>query len=204
MLIYMMIIHMSIMKKTQTLPDANAEITKGALISLASDVPPVRRVPLALARRFFQICNAVAAQTLAEDQLQPLQFAVMAYVNRKIGEPGIDQTSLAARMGIDRNSASKLVLELQEKKLLLTKVSALDRRARQLWLTPRGERLYLHLAPLAFADQSEILKPLNPEDRDRFLDMLLCVIEGNRALARPGAARRKRGSALSPPPTHKL
>jgi MarR family transcriptional regulator, lower aerobic nicotinate degradation pathway regulator len=204
MFIIMMIIHMSIMKKTKILLNATAPTTEGALVSLASDAPPVRRVPLALARRFFQICNAVAAQTVADDQLLPLQFAVMAYVNRDIGEPGIDQTSLAARMGIDRNSTSKLVLELQEKKLLVTRVSALDRRARQLWLTPRGERLYLRLAPLAYADQFEILKPLKPEERERFLDMLLCVIEGNRALARPGAARRKRGSALVPPPAKPL
>ena len=62
---------------------------------------PIRRVPIALARRFVQICTAVVADTLDDDDLSPQQYAVIAYVG---DEPDIDQAGIAARIGIDRNT----------------------------------------------------------------------------------------------------
>src|SRR5258708_12384150 len=70
---------------------------------------PIRRVPIALARRFVQICLAVAAETLEGDDLTPLQFAVLANLN---DESDVDQNSLAARLGVDRNTASVLLDQL--------------------------------------------------------------------------------------------
>ena len=165
------------------------------MLKLEHAVPAVRRVPLALARRFFQICTAAAAQSIAEAELTPLEFAVMAYVNRAVGEPGIDQSTLAARLGIDRNSTSLMVARLLAKGLLETRINAEDRRARLLWLTPRGEKLHARLYPRAYADQLSVLDALNPTERETLLDLLVRVIEGNLPLARPGAGRRKRGSA---------
>ena len=57
-----------------------------------------------------------------------------------------------------------------------------------------GEKLYSRLQPTSYADQLSILNPLKPLEREKFLDLLVRVIEGNRALARPGAGRRKRRS----------
>ena len=164
------------------------------MLKLQRAAPAVRRVPLALARRFFQICTAAAAQSIAEAELTPLEFAVMAYINRAVGEPGIDQSALAARLGIDRNSTSLLVARLLAQGLLETRINAEDRRARLLWLTPRGEKLHARLYPRAYADQLHILDALKPAERETLLDLLVRVIEGNRPLARPGAGRRKRGS----------
>ena len=164
------------------------------MLKLEHAVPAVRRVPLALARRFFQICTVAAAQSIAEAELTPLEFAVMAYVNKAVGEPGIDQSTLAARLGIDRNNTSLLVARLLAKGLLETRINAEDRRARLLWLTPRGEKLHARLYPRAYADQLRILDALNPTERETLLDLLVRVIEGNLPLARPGAGRRKRGS----------
>ena len=165
------------------------------MLTLENAAPAVRRVPLALARRFFQICTVTAAQSLAETDLTPLEFAVMAYINKAVGEPGIDQTALAARIGIDRNNTSLLVSQLVAKGLLETRISANDRRTRLLWLTPRGEKLHARLYPLAGADQLRILDAaLEPAEREMLLDLLVRVIQSNRQLARPGAGRRKRGS----------
>lgn len=170
----------------------------GPMLKLQRAAPAVRRVPLALARRFFQICTAVAAQSLAEAELTPLEFAVMAYVNKAVGEPGIDQSTLAARLGIDRNNTSLLVARLLAKGLLETRINAEDRRVRLLWLTPRGEKLHARLYPRAYVDQLRILDTLNPDERETLLDLLVRVIEGNLPLARPGAGRRKRGSVSGP------
>jgi DNA-binding MarR family transcriptional regulator len=161
-------------------------------------VPPVRRVPLALARRFFQICTGAAAESVGDADLTPLEFAVLAYVNERVGEPDIDQSSLAERLGVDRNNTSLLVDRLEAKGLLDRRVSGEDRRARLLRLTARGEKLHDRLYPKAFAGQQRILAVLKPAEREVLLDLLMRVIEGNRELARPGAGRRKRTSRQPP------
>jgi DNA-binding MarR family transcriptional regulator len=159
-----------------------------------ADAPPIRRVPLALARRFFQICNTVDAEAVAEADLTPLEFAVMAYVNSTDGEPDIDQRGLAERVGVDRNTTSLLVRRLEAKGLLEQRVSETDRRARLIRLTRRGESLFRKLHPEALAAQEQILAFLEPAERELLLDLLLRVIEEYRHLARPGAGRRKRTS----------
>jgi len=176
-----------------------AEIVAGRLVRFDRTVPPVRRIPLALARRFFQICTTAAAESVGAAGLTPLEFAVMAYVNRLVGEPDIDQISLAARLGIDRNSTSLLVERLEAKGLLERRVNGADRRARLLRLTPSGERLHRQLYSRAFAGQQRILAPLSAAERETLLDLLVRVIESNRALARPGTGRRKRGSVRAEP-----
>jgi DNA-binding MarR family transcriptional regulator len=159
-----------------------------------SHAPPIRRVPLALARRFFQICNTVGAEAVAEADLTPLEFAAMAYVNSTDGEPGIDQRGLAERVGVDRNTTSLLVRSLEAKGLLEQRVSETDRRARLIRLTPQGETLFRKLHPDALAAQKQILAFLEPAERELLLDVLVRVIDEYRHLARPGAGRRKRNS----------
>lgn len=153
---------------------------------------PVHRIPNALARRFFQICTAATADAVADAGLTPLEFAAMAYLNADIGEPDIDQSSLADRLGIDRNSTSLLVSSLESKGLLGRRVSSADRRSRLIRLTRRGETLFRRLEPGALRGQQAILEVLGPDERDQLLELLARVIEGNRHLARPGAGRRKR------------
>lgn len=165
----------------------------GAVVH-AEEWPPIRRVPLAIARRFFQICNTAAAEAVAKADLTPLEFAVMAYVNSLDGEPDLDQGSLAARVGVDRNTMSLLVRSLQSKTLLEQRVSATDRRARVIRLTARGEKLFAELHPAALARQEQVLAVLPAAERELLLDLLLRVIEENQDLARPGAGRRKRNS----------
>jgi DNA-binding MarR family transcriptional regulator len=166
---------------------------KDATVQL-TDGPPIRRVPVALARRFFQICNTAGAEAVAEAGLTPLEFAVMAYVNSTDGEPDIDQGGLAARLGVDRNTTSLLVRSLDAKGLLEQRVSESDRRARLIRLTRRGERLFTKVHPGALASQQQVLAVLQPAERDLLLDLLVRVIDENQHLARPGAGRRKRNA----------
>jgi DNA-binding MarR family transcriptional regulator len=161
------------------------------LVRFERAVPPVRRNPMALARRLFQICTTATAEALDGFDLTPLQYAVIAYVQV---EPDLDQSGLAARLGIDRNNASLLVEQLEAKGLLSRRVNGADRRARLLRLTPRGEKLRARVQPVTHAGQQRLLSVLEPAERELLLDMLVRVIEGNRPLARPGTGRRKRGS----------
>ncbi len=139
------------------------------MVDLGPAVPPVRRVVTALARRFNQICVTMVADSVAAADLTPLQFAVLAYLNKRDGQCGIDQNSLAARLGIERSHVSLLVEELGTRGLVDRQVNGADRRARVLQLTC---------------------------EREVLLDLLLRIIRRNGAYARPGAGRRKRGSCL--------
>jgi DNA-binding MarR family transcriptional regulator len=161
------------------------------LVQFNREVPPVRRIPVALARRFFQICTAASAESLASADLTPLQFAAMAYLNPKTGEPNIDQNSLASRLGVDRATTSHLVDQLATKGLLERSVNGDDRRARQLRLTARGEKVHRRARPEAVAAQERILSCLSPSERELLLDLLQHVIASNWSLARPGAGRRR-------------
>jgi DNA-binding MarR family transcriptional regulator len=154
--------------------------------------PPVRRVPLALARRFLQICTTAGAEAVSSAGLTPQEFAVMAYVNPTDGEPDLDQSALAARLGVDRNSTSLLVGSLEAKGLVTRRVSNTDRRARLVRLTPKGERLLDKLHPPALELQQQILGVLDPAERELFMDLLVRVIEANADRARPGTGRRER------------
>jgi DNA-binding MarR family transcriptional regulator len=149
---------------------------------------------MALARRLFQICTTATAEALEGFDLTPLQYAVLAYVQ---AERDLDQSGLAARLGVDRNNASLLVEQLEARGLLSRRVNGADRRARLLRLTPRGEKLRARVQPVTYAGQQRLLSVLAPAERELLLDLLVRVIEGNRALARPGTGRRKRGSVQS-------
>jgi DNA-binding MarR family transcriptional regulator len=177
-------------------PKRSSDPTKPIFLS---DGVPVRRSPAAVARRFFQICTTATVETLAGEDLTPLQFGVLAYLNRETGEPDLDQNGLAARLGIDRASTSQIVDELEARGLVDRRVNGADRRARLLRLTPRGEKLQARLQPVSSARQTRIFASLSSAERELLLDLLIRVIQTNPTLARPGAARRKRGFRKSLP-----
>src|ERR1700761_5493444 len=76
------------------------------LVQFGATVAPVRRAATPLARRFHQMCMGLQADVLTPAGLTELQYSVMAYLNRQDGEPGIDQNSLAVRLGVERSHAS--------------------------------------------------------------------------------------------------
>jgi DNA-binding MarR family transcriptional regulator len=155
---------------------------------------PVLRLATPLARRFFQICQAVVADSLAEADLVPLQYGTLAYLNKQTGEPGIDQAGLAARLGVDRNNVGVILTQLEERDLVERRIDALDQRARRLFLTATGEKLYQQLQAKNAVANERILAPLSRRERELLLDFLVRVIQANAIYARPGAGRRRRGS----------
>jgi DNA-binding MarR family transcriptional regulator len=168
-------------------------LERAVTVCFGSDASPIRRAPVPVARRFYQICLAMVAETLVEADLTSLQYGVLVYLSTQHGgEPGIDQNGLAARLGVDRNNASLLVEELANRGLVERRINGADRRARQLYLTPKGEKLFARLRPANLAANARILEPLTPREREMLLDLLIRVIEANAAYARPGAGRRKR------------
>ncbi len=165
---------------------------RSIVVELGPGIPPVRRVATALARRFYQICVTLSANSVAAADLTPLQFAVLACLNKRNGEPGIDQNGLAARLGIERSHVSLLVEELGKRGLVERRVNGADRRARILRLTSKGEGVFDRLRGKNTAANERVLDPLSAKERELLFDLLIRVIKQNTAYARPGAGRRKR------------
>jgi DNA-binding MarR family transcriptional regulator len=159
---------------------------------------PVLRLATPLARRFFQICQAMVADSLAEVDLLPLQYGTLAYLNRQTGEPGIDQAGLAARLGIDRNNVGVILTELEVRGLVERRIDSTDQRARRLYLTAKGEKLYQQQQANNAAANERILAPLSTRERELLLDCLVRVIQANAMYARPGAGRRRRDARPIP------
>ena len=157
------------------------------VVMLANGVP-VQRIPVSLARRFNQLCMAVAAEVAAEEDLTALQLGVLTYLRDK---PGLGQNDLAARLGIDRSNTSLLLDQLEQRGLVERRVNGSDRRANLVHLTQLGTEVRERLRPKGGVAQAHILEPLAPDDRERFLDMLIEIIDANEIYVRPGAARRK-------------
>ena len=141
--------------------------------------PPWHGVPTAIARRFHQICAAKTSEVVGAAGLTPLQYGVLLHLSELTGKPGIEQSALAERINVDRNTASLLVEQLVTKGLVERQVNGADRRARLLSLTPQGETLYARLRPAHLIANQSILAPITPRERKLLLGLLIRVIEGN-------------------------
>jgi DNA-binding MarR family transcriptional regulator len=121
-----------------------------------------------LIRRLQQQSTQVfQAQTQAAGlDLTSVQFAALDAIAQ---QPGIDQASLAATISFDRATIGGVIDRLESKGLVQREVSAQDRRARQLYLTPDGAQLLAASRPVVEALQADILAPLSPAEGAAFL-----------------------------------
>jgi DNA-binding MarR family transcriptional regulator len=156
--------------------------------------PPLPRVPALLARRFQHVCSTMISDSIAGGGVVQIEYASLIALEI---EPGIDQRRLADAVGIDPSNASLVVERLHSLGLIERRVSVIDRRARELFLTPKGRALWRKLRVKGKVANAKILAPLAPHERELFLDMLIRVIQGNWAHARPGGGRRKRSSTTT-------
>jgi len=172
------------------MPPASSDLSKNRP---SPDRVPIRSAPAPLARRFQQICMSIVATALQGSGVVQLEYALLVFIDE---ESGIDQQTLADAMGIARNNVSVTIDQLEKKGLVERRINGADRRARELYLTTKGKQLRRRTQPKIRAANERILAPLKTAEQKLFIAMLIRLIEGNRAYARPGAGRRKRGSLL--------
>ena len=92
---------------------------------------------------------------------------------------------------MDRASVGHLVDELEALGFVERRINGADRRARELYLTPTGEKLRRRLRPKLLAAQARVLSVLKPAEQDQLINLLTRVIEANAEHVRPGAGRRR-------------
>lgn len=164
---------------------------KPVRLIMASDGVPIRRAVAPLVRRLQQICLSVIAKALADAELVQLEYALLIFVD---DVPGISQQTLSEALGIDRNNVSLIVDKLEARGLLKRTVNGADRRARELYITPQGKKLWRRCRLRVLKANDGVLACLSAREKELFLDMLVRVVNANKMHARPGGGRRKHGS----------
>lgn len=136
-----------------------------------------------LIRRLQQAAVALFMEATRAQDLTPVQFAALAAVQR---EPGMDQRSLARRIGFDTSTTGGVIDRLEGRGLMTRSASATDRRVRLLHLTDAGRDLLEQAVPAMLGAQERILQPLPESQRANFVSMLRTLVGGHSTGAQTG------------------
>ena len=120
-------------------------------------------------RRAHQTAVSVFAAATAKLNITTSQYGILHVM---VLIAGLDQITLARLVGLDRSTTS-LVLGLLEQRGLIERAQhETDRRRRVLKITAAGRQLHESAqGPVALAI-SALMKPIAPNERGRFLDLL--------------------------------
>ncbi|MDZ7812497.1 MAG: MarR family transcriptional regulator [Ideonella sp.] len=132
-------------------------------------------------RRLHQIAVAVFLQETEAHGVTPVQFAALQAV---ANTPGLDQRSLAARIGLDTSTLANVVDRLETRGWMQRNASPEDKRVRLLSLTHEGEQLLTGVLPDMHRAQERILAPLPKAERKEFMRMLRTLVDANNELSR--------------------
>ena len=132
-------------------------------------------------RRMQQIAVAIFLEETGAFGVTPVQFAALQAVRR---QPGLDQRTLAASIGLDTSTIAGVLDRLERRELIQRSSSPDDRRVRLLTVTPAAEGLLDELVPHMLRAQQRMLAPLPAADRPRFMAMLKTLVSANNELSR--------------------
>ena len=136
-----------------------------------------------LARRFQQIAVAVFQTEMDAigSDITPVQYAALAAV---AAMPGIDQATLAGEIAFDRTTITGVIDRLEAKGLMSRQVSAKDRRARVLAITPDGQTMLERIRPAVEAAQHQMTRGLTAEETETLMHLLHKAVDNANALSR--------------------
>ncbi|MGS0756059.1 MarR family winged helix-turn-helix transcriptional regulator [Roseateles sp. GG27B] len=132
-------------------------------------------------RRLQQIAVGIFMDETADVNVTPVQFALLFAASR---QAGLDQRTLAGKIGLDTSTIGAVVDRLESRELIERKVSPDDKRVRLLSVTPAGEQLLQGVMPAMLRAQDRMLAPLPEADRSTFMAMLKRIVEENNTWSR--------------------
>src|ERR1700722_12018620 len=137
---------------------------------------PLFRRPGFLVRRLHQIYVAIYFQNCERFGTTPVQSSVMQVL---LAHPGMAQIALAGEIGIDRTTASSVLSRLEARGIVKREADPDDRRTKRAYLTPAGKAMLQDMQSSIEAAHRELVKPLDPAEREQFLEQLLCLVQAN-------------------------
>lgn len=143
----------------------------------------IYQMPGNLIRRLHQISTSVFAERTKElgvDITAPQFAALMILSDHK----AIDQATLAGMIALDRTTIGGVIERMLAKDWLTRSTSQIDRRAKVLELTAKGQTLLAQLKPIVHDMQKDILPGLSADERDTFIRLAQKAAETGNTLSR--------------------
>lgn len=137
--------------------------------------------PGSLIRRAHQIATSIFFEECAQYETTPLQHAVLWRVAH---HAGLDQTTLARSIALDRTTTAKVVFALEKRGLVLRRTDERDRRTKRLFATQAGRDLAISMNRAVERARARIVAPLAASERKVFLALLRKVVERNNEFSR--------------------
>lgn len=134
-----------------------------------------------LVRRLHQIFISIYMQNCREFKTTPVQSSVMQVLFKK---PGMDQVSLAAEIGMDRDTTSNVLGRLEKRGIVKRAVDQTDRRNKRASLTPMGRDMITKMRRQIQLTHDKLLEPLSARERTHFKKMLYKLVDTNNDLGR--------------------
>lgn len=128
-------------------------------------------MPGHLIRRLHQISTQTFQHKMqdAGHEITPVQFATLEALH---SHPGIEQAQVASIIAYDRATIGGVIDRLEQKGLIIRKVSLRDRRAREVSLSDTGQKTYTQIAPIVKELQNSILQNLNHQEQQEIISLL--------------------------------
>jgi DNA-binding MarR family transcriptional regulator len=131
--------------------------------------PPVTEFAGQLFFRLWRATHTRSAEALASVGLTPALFALLNVIGAR---EGAIQQELGSALGIDRSTMVSLIDQLESAGLARRRPSATDRRAREIGITPKGQRLLQRARGLISQVEDNVLAGLTAGERQELLTLL--------------------------------
>jgi len=132
----------------------------------ASGALPLHAEPGHLMRRAHQLAVSVFHEIHGRN-VTPVQYAVLRALQDK---PGIDQVTLAQRVGLDTSTTADIAARLETKGWIVREL--LPRRQRSLVLTPAGVGVLARMLPQVNPMNRHLLSALEPKEQAELVRLL--------------------------------
>jgi DNA-binding MarR family transcriptional regulator len=153
--------------------DLDPEISSPCPSLLCGAVAPLKVSATHLIHRAEQCAADIFARISPKGALTPRQYAVLLAVEEM---PGVSQTGLVERTGIDRSTLADIMRRMIEKGLVQRERTTEDARTYAVWLTRKGTATLRKMRPVAEEVDAQILEAVPEEHRGIFLTILHHVV----------------------------
>jgi DNA-binding MarR family transcriptional regulator len=108
-------------------------------------------------------------RTLAPIDIRPAQYSVLVVI---AANPGLSQSDLADRLGIERARLVRVLDKLEKRRLTKRLASRTDRRSHALRLTREGQKILKRAMMLAALHEAKLIEKLGLEERKSMMNIL--------------------------------
>ncbi|MFK5980607.1 MAG: MarR family winged helix-turn-helix transcriptional regulator [Rhizobiaceae bacterium] len=148
---------------------------------MGENIDDYTRFPGNLLRRCHQVAVALFLDECSGFNLTPLQFAVLAALEKDGPQ---DQVTLGGLTAIDRTTITVVTRNLEEQGLIERKKLPRDKRYNIVSLTKSGREVVRDVSPAVVNAQKRIVEPLEEKEAVQLIMLLEKMMAANNKLSR--------------------